>query len=585
MNWNLDDICLKEKFGDLLKEIEAESGKLDEWWKKLSPEMEASVFKDYIEFDQDLSQKLARVLYLPELMEAINQKDAEARLMKGKAQDLWLVLAQKSRKFDHWLKGLAVEGKKNLDDDQAKRLFKAVPDLEYVFNYNRTAAKYTLEQREEEIIDNKDIYGQGVIADLRRLIETEMVYQMGKRKIKTQAELLKYTHSKNPKLRKEAYIALFNKQKENSDKLFVIYQSVVKDWAFETKIRGYKSPISVRNFGNHVSDKAVETLLRVCTEERKIYWRYFNYKAKSLGKNKLSRFDLFAPMKETKKKEYNFEESKKMVIKAYKQFDKNFADLAEKVFVEQHVDSLPKANKTSGAFCATVGPAVTPYIMLNHTGTARDVSTLAHELGHAIHSLMANKHYPSSQHANLPLSETASTLGEMILFEEMLSKETDKQIKKQMLWEKIADSYATILRQNYFVKFEMAAHELIAKGATNKDLDDLYLKNLREQFGSSMKIESIFKHEWMYISHIFESPFYCYAYNFGELLSLAIFAQYKKTGKTFIEKIKVVLAAGGSEDPTKVLSRIGVDIESEEFWRGGFKIIEGWQNELEMTEK
>lgn len=582
MNWKLDDICPKEKFGALLEEIDKESKILEEWWKKLSPEMEEKEFKRYVELDQNLEEKVMRAWYLPELMEAINLKDTEAREMKGKAQEMWLKITKKGRRFDRWLKGLPVEGKEKLNDKQAKRLFESVPDMEYRLNYGRVAATHTLEEKEEEIDDNKDVYGQGAISDLRRLIETEIVYKMGKRKIKTQAELLQFVHSKSSKLRKEAYLALFNKQKENGDKLFVIYQSVVKNWDFETKIRGYKSPIAMRNFGNQVSDKAIETLLRVCTEERKIYWRFFNYKAKSLGKKKLNRFDLYAPMKESKKKEYGFEESKKIVLGAYEKFDLKFAELAKKLFDEQHIDSLPKANKTSGAFCATVEPNLTPYVMLNHTGEYRDVSTMAHELGHAIHSLMANQHYPAVQQANLPLAETASTLGEMILFEEMLSREKDEQIRKQMLWEKMADSYATILRQNYFIKFEIAVHEMITKGTTSEEISQLYLNNLREQFGKSVKVEEIFKYEWMYISHIFESPFYCYAYNFGELLSLALFAQYKKQGKTFVKKIKTVLTAGGSENPAKVLAKIGVDIEAESFWRDGFKVIENWQKELEL---
>jgi oligoendopeptidase F len=583
MNWNLDDICQKGKFDDLVKEVEGDLESLEKWWPKLDTKMEERVFKKFIGFEQNLGEKVRRLLYLPELMVAVNQKDPTARLMKGKAQEMWLKLGQKSRKFDHWLKGLETEGKEKLDEENAKRLFAAVTDLEYGLNYNRVAAKYTLEQREEEIIDNKDVYGQSVISDLRGLIEAEMVYKMGKRSIKTQAELLKFVHSPSAKKRKGAYLALFEEQKKNIDKLEIIYQSVIKDWGFETKIRGYKSPIAMRNFANHVSDKAVETLLKVCEKERGIFWRYFDYKAKSLGKKKLNRFDLYAPMKKTKVKRYSLEESQKIVMGAYEQFDKKFAELAKKVIDEQHIDAMPKANKTSGAFCATVGPHITPYVMLNHTGTLRDVSTMAHELGHAIHSLMANKHLPDAQQANLPLSETASTLGEMILFEKLLAEEKDGEIKKQMLWDKIADSYATILRQNYFIKFEIEAHELISKGATGKELCNLYLKNLKEQFGKNVIIDPIFKYEWLYISHIFESPFYCYAYNFGELLSLSLFAQYKKEGKNFIGKIKTVLEAGGSEDPTEVLANIGVDIESEEFWKGGFKVIEGWQRDLESV--
>jgi oligoendopeptidase F len=270
-------------------------------------------------------------------------------------------------------------------------------------------------------------------------------------------------------------------------------------------------------------------------------------------------------------------------LDSFRQFSEKFAEYGEKVITDQHIDSHPKVNKRSGAFCATVGPKITPYVLLNHTNTLRDVSTLAHEMGHAIHSQYANHHMPGSQHANLPLSETASTLGEMILFEKLLAIEKDPEIKKQMLWEKIADSYATILRQNYFVMFEIEAHKLAAAGTTAKELCDLYLKNLREQFGKSVTVEPIFKYEWLYISHIFESPFYCYAYNFGELLSLSLYARYKKEGKSFVSKIEKILAAGGSKDPSVVLKDVGIDVESEEFWRGGFRIVENLQKELESV--
>jgi oligoendopeptidase F len=583
LTWDLDDVYPLNKYDDLLKELEEEIGRTESWWKKLDRKMSKEEFGEFLKYDEEVGEKFSRLMYLPSLMESINQKDSAARLMETRANDLALKFNQKTRKIGHWIKGLPVEGKETLDDDNAVRLFKAIPDLQHVLNYSRLAAKHTLSQKEEEIIDNKDVNGSQVIGVLRELVEADFVYSMGKRKIKTQGELLKYVHSRSPKMREKAYRALFNKHKENIDKFFVIYQGVVKDWAYEAKTRGYESPISMRNFANHVPDKAVEVLLKVCREERKVFWRYFEYKAKSLKKKKLNRFDLYAPKSNVKSREYSFEESKKLVIDSFLKFSKKFADYGEKVIAEQHIDSHPKVNKRSGAFCATVGPKITPYVLLNHTNTLRDVSTLAHELGHAIHSLYASHHYPGSQHANLPLSETASTLGEMILFEKIIAAEKDKEIKKQMLWEKIADSYATILRQNYFVMFELEAHKMITQGTTAKDLCNLYLKNLREQFGKSVVVEPIFKYEWLYISHIFESPFYCYAYNFGELLSLSLYARYKKEGENFVPKIEKILETGGSKDPSMVLKEVGIETESEEFWRGGFEIIKSWQNELERV--
>jgi len=232
-------------------------------------------------------------------------------------------------------------------------------------------------------------------------------------------------------------------------------------------------------------------------------------------------------------------------------------------------------------FCATVSPKISPYVLLNHTGSLRDVYTLAHELGHGIHSLLANKHYPSIQSANLPLAETASTLGETILFEKILSKEKDKEKRKSMLWNKMADSYATILRQNYFVLFEIEAHEMISRGSNEKELADLWLKNLKHQFGKSVEVDKVFGYEWSYISHIVNSPFYCYAYNFGELLALSIYMEYKEKGNEVAKKVNRILAAGGSEDPIKLLKKEGFEVDKKEFWEKGFEVIRKWQEALE----
>jgi len=583
MKWNLNDVCKMEDFEVLLKSLEKEIEITEQWWERLDPKMETKVFGEFLEYDEIVDEKFSRLLYLPMLLDSVNQKDSQARLMQARATDLALKFNQRCRKISHWLKGLEVEGKESLDDANAKRLFAVIPDLEYGLNYSRLAAKHTLSQKEEEIIENKDVNGGEALSSLRGLIEADFEYDFKGKKIKNQGELLKHVYSKKPDERKAAYVSLFNKHKENIDKLFVIYQSTVKDWAFESKLRGYESPISVTNFGNQIPDKVVETLLKVCKDERKVFWKYFEYKAKMLGQKKLSRFDVYAPMKATPKREYSFEESKKLVMESFTNFSQRFADYGQRVFDQSHIDSHPGKAKTSGGFCAMVSPKVTPYILMNHTGTLRDVSTLAHELGHAIHSMYSEKHYPSSYTSNLPLAETASTLGETLLFEDLLKKENDPKVKRQMLWDKIADSFASILRQNYFTMFEIEAHKMIESGTTAEKLSDAWLGNLKEEFGNSVKVDNIFRYEWLYVSHIFETPFYCYAYSFGELLSLSLYAKYKEIGKPFIPTIERILEAGGSRDPSELLMEAGVDIKSEDFWSGGFKVVENWQKELESV--
>ncbi len=585
LKWRLDDIVTMEKFDKLEKEIKKEVGRAGGWIEKLKPEMSGKDFREMVDWWQGLEEMISRLMYRPYLMETTDSKDQQAKLLKAKASDITLFYGRKLRPMAHWLKGKNVDGLKRLDDENAKRLFTAVADLKCVFVHGRKAAKYTLEQREEDIISNKDTYGLETVMDLRNLIETEMVYDFcpkggRRRKIGTREELLVMVHSEKAEKREAAYRALLTEHKKHIDKLFLIYQSVVKNWSYEAKLRGYKSPIAMRNFANQVPDEAVETLLRVCTEEREVFGSFFELKAREMGVKKLNRFDLYCPRK-GKEKRYGFGEAKRLVLETMYDFSKRWGRAGEKIFNEGHIDSHPRVNKRGGAFCATVGPTVTPYVLLNHTKTLNSVYALAHELGHGVHSLYANKHRILAQGAGLPLAETASTMTEMLLFEKLLTEEQDGDIKKTMLWKKMGDAFAAILRQNYFTKFEVEAHERFSKGLTVEELGGLWMKGLREQFGNSVEIDPIFAYEWGYVSHLFDNPFYCYAYSFGELLSLSLFGRYKKEGKSFIPEIERILEAGGSEEPDKVLKRVGVDMRSEEFWRQGFEVIKGWQEKLE----
>jgi oligoendopeptidase F len=582
--WNLNDIFKENEFEIKLAEVKKEIDRIDQWVKKLDPKMKKDEFKKLMEFGENLGEKFSRLAYLPGLMEAADQKNKRAKEMKSKVDLVAIELSRKMRVIGFWLKGIEQKGIKKLDDKKAKELFAVIPDLEYNLNYSREAAKYNLKIREEEIVDNKDLNGVGVLTDLREMIEMDLEYKVDGKIIKTQAELTKLFYSNKAKVREGAYKSMFMTHKKEIDKFFAIYQAVVRDWDYEAKIRGYKSPISMRNFGNQVNDEVIENLLAAVKEKRGVFQKFFEYKAKLLKVKKLKRFDLYAPKPgEVKEKEYKFEEAVKIVLEVFGEFNVKWREAAEKILKEEHVEVWPRINKTNGAFCATVSPKISPYVLLNHTGSLRDVFTLAHELGHGIHSLLANKHYPSSQSANLPLAETASTLAETILFEKILTKEKDKEKRKSMLWSKMADSYATIMRQNYFVLFEIEAHEMISRGSNEKELAKLWLENLKHQFGKSVEVDKVFGYEWSYISHIVNSPFYCYAYNFGELLALSIYAEYKEKGNEVTKKVNRILAAGGSEDPIKLLKVEGFEVDKKEFWEKGFEVIEQWQRALEKV--
>jgi len=581
LKWNLDDILKKEEFEGLFDEVKIDAKILEKWIGKLKPTMSKELFEDFLNFDEEMSVKMARLGYLPNLMESINQKDSEAKFLRDKTEKLQLKISETAVKISMWLKGLRGP---ILDDKNAKRLFGVVKDLEYGLTYARDMVKHNLSEEIENLIINKDLNGIGTVCELREMMETEIEYSLkiGKKvkKIKTQSDLVALFYNPKAEIRKAAYIELLVKQKKNLHKFFAAYSAIVKDWGYEAKLRKYESAIEVRNIGNDIPNEAVDELLKVCQINRDIFHKFFKWKAGELEKNKLERFDIYAPLDKIDKK-IEKEKAINLVLTSFDKFTPKFGLYARQIIESQHIDWMPKKDKRGGAFCATIAPQIKPYILLNFTDKTRDVSTLAHELGHGIHSMYAQNHYSSAQHAPLPLAETASTLAEIILFEEILRQETNNKIKKSLLADKMADSYATILRQNYFVMFEKEAHEIIPNGIKMEDLSKVYLKNLKDQFGSSVKIDNIFQYEWSYISHIFDSPFYCYAYNFGELLALGLYKKYKEDKNLWLPRIENILTAGGSQNPQKLLLKNGIDIESKSFWNDSFEIIRGWQRELE----
>jgi len=426
------------------------------------------------------------------------------------------------------------------------------------------------------------VTGVGFIRKLYDQYTERFVFQItvdGKKKKFLKPQIVSLFHSPDPNKRRAAYRSLLKVYGANEDVLGEIYRTVVLDWKNEAvDLRGYDSPISVRNVLNDVSDETVETLLNVCRKNRTVFQRYFKAKAKLLGMKKMSRYHIYAPIS-AEEKEYPFPEAVKLVLNALKGFSPEIAELAEKVLRENHLDSQVRKGKRGGAFCATASPSITPFVLVNYTGKQSDVFTLAHELGHAVHSLLAADKSILVQHAPLPLAELASIFSEMVLTER-LYETASREEKVYLIARQLDDMYATIMRQAYFTVFEKDAHKTIAEGATVNEVSDIYYRNLKEQFGTALWLPENFRYEWTYIPHFYHTPFYTYAYSFGNLLTVAVYQKYLKD-RTFVNQYIEILSAGGSENPEELLKKADINVKSEQFWQTGFDYIQKRTEELE----
>jgi oligoendopeptidase F len=269
------------------------------------------------------------------------------------------------------------------------------------------------------------------------------------------------------------------------------------------------------------------------------------------------------------------------VLDTFSRFHPLLSDLAERVFADNHIDSEVRKGKRGGAFCSTIGPRYSPWVLVNYNGRVRDVATLAHELGHAVHSMLAEHHSGLTQHPSLPLAETASVFAEMLMTDRLLSEEKDPLARRELLVASVDDVYATVLRQAYFVRFELDAHRAILEGRSVDEIGELYMDNLREQFGDSIELEPEFQYEWLSIPHIFHTPFYCYAYSFGQLLVLALYRRFQEEGEAFKPGYLKLLSHGGSARPQQILAEMGIDMTDPDFWQGGFEVVESRIEELE----
>ena len=463
----------------------------------------------------------------------------------------------------------------------------ADPDYRFYLEDLRRTKPYTLDEKSEQLINLKDADGMSALITLYTMLTSRLEFTLtvdGETQTLTRDALMANVYSPDPERRAAAYQELYRVYAKEAPILAQIYANRVRDWYNEqVTVRGYHSPITVRNVANDVPDAAVDALLDVCRRNAGVFQRYFKLKARWLGLEKLRRYDIYAPLAASDTK-VEYDKAVDMVLDTFRRFHPQVAEQALRVFDQDHIDSEVRKGKRGGAFCATVLPSQTPWVLVNYTGKVRDVATIAHELGHAIHSMAAEKHSLLTQHPSLPLAETASVFAEMLLTERLLAEQPDPLVRRELLAASVDDMYATVMRQAYFVIFEKAAHAAVLNNQSPEEISAMYFDLLAEQFGDSVEIGDEFRNEWVSIPHIYNTPFYCYAYSFGQLLVLALYRRYQQQGDAFKPGYLKLLAYGGSAHPVDILREANVDPADPAFWQGGFDVIRDMIDELEAIE-
>jgi oligoendopeptidase F len=442
---------------------------------------------------------------------------------------------------------------------------------------------HTLSEREESLLKQKSLIGTEAFSRLFDEVCASFRYTFtleGETREFSGEELLGLLHHPNADVREKAFGTFLKRHEEEGVVFAAIFNNIALDHAQDLELRHYTTPMEPTNLGNELPQEVVARMMSVSEANYHLAQDYFRLKAQLLNLDKLKNTDIYAPVAEADRK-YSFSEAQKLVLDAYGSFSPEFRTMAETFFSGKRIDVFPRHGKSGGAFCMGITPALPPYLLLNFTGNLRDVATIAHELGHGIHYLLSRQQTMLNYHAPLPLAETASVFGEMLLTRNLLKDESDRQVKISLLCAKIEDIIATTFRQNVLTRFEERLHLERKDGLLTADhICDLWWEENSRLFGDTVEMIEPYRWGWSYISHFIHTRFYCYSYTFAELIVLSLYQSYQNEGDSFIPVYREILASGGSRSPADTVRAGGIDLTDPGFWQKGYDVLHELIGEL-----
>ncbi len=446
----------------------------------------------------------------------------------------------------------------------------------------RAFKEHQLSDEVEKLLHEKSVAGR---ASWVRLFDETMArlrFPIGGKKL-TSAEALHMMSERSRATRKTAALALGKVLGENVGTFSLVTNTLAKDKEVEDRWRKFPHPCSARNLSNFVEDEVVDALAGAVKKAYpRLSHRYYRLKAKWFKTDKLDYWDRNAPLPSTDDRYIPWDEARRRVLDSYKSFSPEMAIIAERFFEENWIDAGVRAGKEPGAFSHPTVPSVHPYILMNYQGKARDVMTLAHELGHGVHQVLAGPRGALMSDTPLTLAETASVFGEMLTFQGLLAAEKDPKMRRTLLAGKIEDMLNTVVRQIAFYDFELRIHTERCKGElTAERISDIWMDVQRESLGPSIKLGGDYRYFWTYIPHFIHSPFYVYAYAFGDCLVNSLYGTFQKAEQGFQIKYLDMLRAGGTKRHKELLAPFGLDASDPAFWDRGLEVVSGFIDELE----